>query len=688
VLCCCRKLGQLMRIRKIRILNYRSIEEATLDCDSLTVLIGRNGAGKSSFLRALEVFYDVSASITREDFSWHDTSKPIEIGVTFGDLNSVEEMEFAAYARDGALTVTKRVTLDDDKAATQRYYGAVPQIPAFAEVRALGGKQERRTAWGQLVGSGSLPDLVGTPRSADEVEQLMRTYEDEHPELLEMVEREGQFFGPRNIGGGKLDKFTRFVLVPAVREVAEEVGERRGAISQILETLVLRKLTTRADVRAFREEFATRAQALFGPATDDELRGVADSLSNSLARFAPGSSLRLSWGDVVVPEVPPPGARVSVVEDEFEGDIVHKGHGLQRALVLTLLRELAMLEPETSGEQSELEGGAFDTPAASPQIPNLILAIEEPELFLHPSRCRYLSRLPMQLASGPASGQSANQVIYTTHSPHFVDLSWFDQVRRVQKARSVSSGMPASTVTRFSLDGAAGELARACQAESSTFTRESFALHALPVMSQLVHEGFFADVAVLVEGQSEVGALWRLQDLLGMDWDQRGVAVIPVGGKESLDRPAVIFRGLAIPTYVVFDADRSHKGTDGEQKSKRTNHICLRLLGATVEDFPDTQVHSSWAVLEDNFETLVEKELGEEQLATILGQVADELGSERGKRALKNVQVASRLVELAYERGLQIPTLEEIVRAATQQIAAWDRPSPGRTGVRRGQSAA
>jgi predicted ATP-dependent endonuclease of OLD family len=189
-------------------------------------------------------------------------------------------------------------------------------------------------------------------------------------------------------------------------------------------------------------------------------------------------------------------------------------------------------------------------------------------------------------------------------------------------------------------------------------------------MSQVVHEGFFADVAMLVEGQSEVGALWQLQEITGANWDERGIAVIPVGGKASLDRPAVIFRGLAIPTYILFDADRSHRGTNEEEKSKRANRICLQLMGAAGEDFPDTQVHETWAVLEDDFEELVEKELGQQELARILEQIADELGTERGKNALKNVKVAARVVELAYEDGLRLPTFENIVNAVTQLSAA------------------
>lgn len=57
-----------MRISSIRVRNYRCIEDEKLDCDALTVLVGRNGAGKSSFLRALELFYSPAAKYTQDDF--------------------------------------------------------------------------------------------------------------------------------------------------------------------------------------------------------------------------------------------------------------------------------------------------------------------------------------------------------------------------------------------------------------------------------------------------------------------------------------------------------------------------------------------------------------------------------------------------------------------------------------------
>ena len=46
-----------MRIRSVRVKNFRSIRDAKSPVGDLTALIGRNGAGKSAFLGALDLFY-------------------------------------------------------------------------------------------------------------------------------------------------------------------------------------------------------------------------------------------------------------------------------------------------------------------------------------------------------------------------------------------------------------------------------------------------------------------------------------------------------------------------------------------------------------------------------------------------------------------------------------------------------
>jgi len=458
-------------------------------------------------------------------------------------------------------------------------------------------------------------------------------------------------------------------LVPAVREASDEATGKKGAIYQILEMIVLRKLNARKDIQEFRTEFEERVTKLYSSENLTELPELGVSISETLTKFAPGSKLNLGWDEVKPPEVSLPAARATLTEDNFEGEISRKGHGLQRALVLSLLQHLAMIVPVEPSTEESAEKAVAPEPKATESIrgPDLILAIEEPELYLHPSRCRYLSDLLLQLAERPGVGLGAsNQIIYTTHSSYLLDLHRFDQIRLVRKEPSPDSIVPQSIVTRFTLEQAAQELAKACNTEPANFTRETFRARAMSVMNTIVNEGFFADVVVVVEGQSEVGTLWKLQEIMNKNWSQLGIAIIPAGGKNNIDRPTVIFRGLNIPTYFTFDADSQQTNTKERESAKECNHRYLRLAGVSIEDFPDTQVHETWAVFNENLEKIFKEALGDDIFQVIRDEVASELRYDEASRVLKNIEGAACFVECVYKEKKRLPTLELIVEAVTQ----------------------
>ncbi len=90
-----------MRIESVGIKNFRAFKDCTIHFDDYTCLVGANGVGKSTVLAALNVFFgyqDGNATDVRnlvdEDFFQKDTSEPIEIKVTFGDLSDEAREDF------------------------------------------------------------------------------------------------------------------------------------------------------------------------------------------------------------------------------------------------------------------------------------------------------------------------------------------------------------------------------------------------------------------------------------------------------------------------------------------------------------------------------------------------------------------------------------------------------------------
>ena len=100
-------------IKSLRVENYHSIRNEVLDCDNLTVLVGANGAGKSSFLRAMELFHAEKPDLTEGDYHGKQTENDIKITVTFGNLSDLVKSEFKDYVLNGEITVTRYCCICD-----------------------------------------------------------------------------------------------------------------------------------------------------------------------------------------------------------------------------------------------------------------------------------------------------------------------------------------------------------------------------------------------------------------------------------------------------------------------------------------------------------------------------------------------------------------------------------------------
>ncbi len=651
-----------MKIQTVEIKNFRSIQDGKLDFCDLTAIIGRNGTGKSSYLHAIEYFYNLSASVNQDDFFNRDITVPIEIRITFSHLKPEEKTSFSSFMKNELLTVTKRF---NGEGKTAKYFAATPQIPKFSEIRAIPGKREKISAWNALIDQQTFADLTTRVRSADEIEPLMIEYEKVHSELTEMKEQQVQFIGPPNIGGGQLDNQTKYVLVPAVRKATEEISGKNGAIDQLLDMIVLRKLKSRKDIQDFRAEFEAKAKQLYCSENLPELPKLGEAISQTLNKYAPGCRLNLTWNENInVPDIQPPSAQVTLIEDNFEGEIGHKGHGLQRALILTLLQHLAITKPDEPPEEKKSEEGKEETKTEVTTDfhgPDLILALEEPELYLHPSRARYLASVFYNLVElGRGANFPNTQVIYATHSPYFVDISHFNQIRILRKVNSAPPNPMQSQVFTYSLNDAIKEWAKVSQEDPKEIISTGFIARAMPIMTSLVNEGFFADTVVVVEGLSDLGILWNLQEIMEKEWSQKGIVIVPVSGKSNLDRPVIIFRGFSIPTYYIFDGDLKHKGKSEEKKTVALNRKFLRLSGMKEEDFPETQVHDTWAVFKDSVESSIKESLGDKKFNALREIIASELGYE-SSQVLKNIEGSSLFIRYAYQEGNKIPPLEKIV---------------------------
>ena len=70
-----------MRLKKLRLKNFRSYRDVEFDFDNLNVIIGKNDVGKSTVLDALNIFFNGSPDIN--DLNVQSEEKLIEISCAF-----------------------------------------------------------------------------------------------------------------------------------------------------------------------------------------------------------------------------------------------------------------------------------------------------------------------------------------------------------------------------------------------------------------------------------------------------------------------------------------------------------------------------------------------------------------------------------------------------------------------------
>lgn len=281
---------------------------------------------------------------------------------------------------------------------------------------------------------------------------------------------------------------------------------------------------------AIRAVLDPAAAALGG---DDLAHDGADELDIQ-ARLASGESIRLTGTppdlhhETRVPVPPvlflPASVRMSGVIAPASGD--PEG----------VLARAARIFENALGEQLGPAGLTTAGPAAATVhaiescclegVHGVVMLIEEPELHLRPQGQRYLYSLLRRFADG------GNQVIYSTHSPSFLNVARLGEVVFVERAEQ--TGTTAIRPKPPTPDADFRVL--------SEFDAER---------SELL----LARAAMLVEGLTEKLALPFVFAALGVNHDREGITVVECGGKANIPLYAHVCRAAGVPFVAVHDRD-------------------------------------------------------------------------------------------------------------------------------------
>ena len=638
-----------MRIRSVRICNFRGFKDETVDFDLHTCLLGPNGTGKSTVLAALNVFFQEPSSATNvsslsaEDFHNGNTSDPVRITVTFSELSDKAQQEFSHYVRHNELIATAEARFDEEMSqAPVRRFGECLVFRKFAPYFEADKDKARADRLRELFkevteGVVGFPQ-VGPKPSKQKMIDSLRQYEEQNPDKCHLVPSSDLFYGPTG-GKHKFDEFMQWVYIPAVKEASAEAEEAGNtALGKLLQRTVRRTADFDEALNKLRKKTMDEYDALLEK-EQPVLKGISDRLAGRLATYSHSdASLDVVWlqGSDKSVTINEPRATVKAQEGPFRGSLSRFGHGLQRSFLLAILQELAFSETEL-GEEDE------------PSRPTLILACEEPELYQHPPQARHLNNVLRTLS------QSGNQVLLTTHSPYFVSGEAFEEIRLIRKETTGKCSVQHTTFDKFS-----ARLSQFTGKKPNKSAAASAKLHAAlqPERSEM----FFCSKVIFVEGMEDrayITAALMLED----QWDElrrSGLHIVPANGKSNILPLLVISQELGIPYFVVFDADSNAKPGDNRNKQEKDNEALLKALQIAEAPFPTAPVlgdtHAIWPV---HIAAQLKTEIGE-PLWTDLRNTAKNV-FDPGTSLAKNPLFIAETLRLAWEQSHKPNSLMRLV---------------------------
>lgn len=617
-----------MNLKKVVIKNYRSCKDASIELGPMHAIVGANNAGKSTILRALDFLFNPSTTKIDSESFWNgDVSLQIWIEAIFVDLAEREIALLGPYlrpdntfhmARSAKLSISDENSSDEEKFLVSQHYCKPMPKHEWLQPSSINGTnistwwqtKETLTANGQSFASfvGNTKPQVGVwKQKADEFIQAYLTDADFEDSWAD---------NPSGYSGVLKGTLPHFIYIPAVRHVSDETKVTKNNPFGRLLYSVIESVTEvqRAELDQLLASVQNRLNRSGDEPRLDSIQQTESRLNTFLQDYMDGE---------IEIEFQPPTLETLLttpkilVDDGFRNIVENKGHGLQRAIIFSILRCYSEL---VAGKEIE-------------QRKSTIFAIEEPELYMHPQAQRTIRRVFKEISEG------GDQVIFATHSALLVDVAYFDEIIRVEAITKRNGAVKTveSRIWQLPISKLITDIETRHKNLSGKITPDSMR----DLYSHAYHptrsEGFFAEKIILVEGATEQYSLPIYADALGLHLDKSNIAVVDCGGKGQMDRLYRIFNELGIPCFVVIDYDAGNNDPEVITKSKDL----LLMLGECADEPTELLVNDQIACFPQKWEESLSHEISD--MSQLTSDARRFLGIKEGGKPLVARYIARKL---------------------------------------------
>jgi putative ATP-dependent endonuclease of OLD family len=546
-----------MKLIELSVTNYRSIKH--IDCFKITSfqsIIGENNSGKSNILSAIEVFLSAGAGGTKpEDFN--DKTQTIIIKSKFKLKSAALKKIWKPYLLNDELILEKHLWIEIDSKTEKESiknefhgYQAEPKEWFLSEKKIKETKGER-PKWKEIVEENNLPDyfIENGNCNATIFRKALTKY---------LSENEIEFDAPDlsstqalGLASNVIASLPKFYLLKAITDYSDEIDKRSSntTFRRLMADLSDRILKLDPEYQKIEKALATIEELLNDKKAQNNdaenrlpsIGIIEDRIKQLIARLMPSVekvSLKVLTEDVKT--IFSKGVELTI-DDGIETDVLLKGHGLQRCIVFTLIQTLIL------NERNEL----VNTDPSKIEDNPILLTIEEPELYIHPQ----LGKLFYDVLNEFSKTQ---QVIYTTHSPRFIDVYESENIALVSKPKTN------------------GTQVRNCDTTAFTDLTDRKIFQGLTQLNSDVNELFFAKNVIVTEGPEDKIAIietCKKLNKIKVRTEEIDITTVVANGKGNIPFFVRVLNAFDINYVVLHDTDlRSGMHIDAENTAKNDNN--------------------------------------------------------------------------------------------------------------------
>lgn len=523
----------MVKIASLKINGYKRLKDVTIRFGDATFLIGPNNAGKSSVLQALQCLLSDKKNLDEACFY----SETDEAG---GKVVLSHEVILEAEIRDVPEEAVNwrgfrgRIfdydPLDSGETGKAIFYRKTFPLgkPVVIDI-----KSKSRTLKPEFSKSKTRKDLVDAGADADQITEAFPTEGKisstdlvQLDDLWDISEEEVWDRNPGGIGPIVLSKLPSLLLIPAEASASEIDKQSGPLISTLLELF--------SDVRAQSVNYSEAqrcldllAKELDPENKDSEFGKMMGELNHVLGGVFSDAQLHASV-NLSSPETLKPTFAIEMSSNIRTGS-AHQGTGMVRAAVFGLLRYRQRWLRQRDGAEQR----------------SLIIAFEEPEIYLHPSAANQMRDLIYDLST------DRTQIVATTHSPYLIDLS--------RKPRQILNRLYCSDQAALSHAFSVTDEYKKLEADDKDHVKM------LLKLDDHVSRIFFTRRVVVIEGDTEEVVL--REAIRRMKAGERhtllsSTEIVKARGKASIIGLCRYLNALKVDYFVIHDRDGGVEGAE------------------------------------------------------------------------------------------------------------------------------